>query len=631
MKMIRELDREQKNTLWCIVLAASFAAVLHFTGDFRLKWLLYLVLYLSVGFEVLKEAAEGLAHGEPFDENFLMAVATVGALALGEYGEAVAVMVFYRLGELFEDVAVGNSRRSIRALLDIRPDTAELEREDGSAESVSPDTVAVGSVIVIRPGARVPIDGVIIEGSSALDTAALTGESVPRSVRVGERVQSGCINLTGLLRVRTEKPFGESAASKILELVETASEKKSRSENFITKFARVYTPAVCFAALALFLLPPLVSLALGRSAAWGQWLYRALTFLVISCPCALVISIPLTFFAGLGGASRSGILIKGSNYLETLAELRCVVLDKTGTLTKGVFTPTELSPVGMSAETLLELAAHAESGSTHPIAQSILRAYGRTPDKSRVSRVTELGGHGVTAEVDGLCVAAGNLRLMESLGVSCAEANSAGTVVYVAVNGAYAGVLAISDELKPNAAEAVRALRRTGIRKLVMLTGDGRSAAEATAKALGIDEVYAELLPAGKVEQVERLLSELSGREKLAFVGDGINDAPVLSRSDVGIAMGALGSDAAIEAADVVLTDDDPMKLARAVAISRKSLRIVYENIVFAVAVKLSCLVLGALGVAGMGAAIFADVGVMVLAVLNAVRALGVSTRKGCV
>lgn len=623
MKWFFDMDSEQKRKLWRIVPAALMLAGLRFAGDFRFRWLLYLVPYLVIGYDVLAEAAEGLTHREPFDECFLMAVATVGAMALGEYAEGVAVMLFFQLGELFESVAVGRSRRSISALLDIRPDTAELERADGSTETVSPEAVPVGSVIVVRPGARVPIDGIIIEGSSALDTAALTGESVPRTVRTGDAVQSGCINTAGLLRVRTEKAFGESTASKILELVENAGERKSRSESFIAKFARVYTPVVCFSALALFLVPPLVSLALGRAAAWGQWLYRALTFLVISCPCALVISIPLTFFAALGGASRAGVLIKGSNFVETLAKLRCVVLDKTGTLTKGVFELTECFPVGMTAERLLELVAHAEYASTHPIAQSLVRAYGQEPDASRVSGLTEKSGHGVTAEVDGVRVAVGNLRLMESLGVRCEPVETAGTAVYAAVDGKYAGAMCISDVIKPHAAQAVEALRRTGVKKLVMLTGDGKAAAENAAKTLGLDEVRAELLPADKVEQVERLLSELGKGETLAFVGDGINDAPVLSRADVGIAMGALGSDAAIEAADVVLMDDDPRKLSRAVVLARKGLRIVYENIGFAIGVKLVCLVLGALGIAGMWLAVFADVGVMVLAVLNAVRAMG--------
>ena len=616
------MSKEQKKELYGIIAAAVMLIILALLPDFRFKWALFLLPYLVVGHEVLEEAVEGIREREPFDENFLMAVATVGAMALGEYTEGVAVMLFYKIGELFESVAVGRSRRSITELMDIRPDSADVERPDGSVETVSPDEVPVGSVIVVKPGGKVPIDGVVLTGTSTLDTAALTGESVPRTVREGDSVQSGCINLTGLLRVETTKEFGESTASKILELVENAAASKARSENFITKFARYYTPAVCFSALALFLLPPLASLLSGGAAEWSKWLYRALTFLVISCPCALVISIPLTFFAGLGGASRAGVLIKGSNFMETLSQVRCVVFDKTGTLTKGVFEVTEVAPEGMSEKELLELAAHAECGSTHPIAQSLIRAFGGEPDRSRVSDVEELSGRGVTAKVDGRVVAAGNKKLMDALGIPCETVSGAGSVIYAAVDGRYAGHVLISDVIKPSAAEAVAAVKRMGVKKTVMLTGDGSLIAAETAAELGMDEVYAELLPGDKVSKVEELLSSLGRNEKLAFAGDGINDAPVLTRSDVGIAMGALGSDAAIEAADVVLMDDDPGKIAKAIGISRKCLRIVYENIAFAIGVKLACLVLGALGVTNMWAAIFADVGVMVIAVINAVRAL---------
>lgn len=616
------MNRKQKKVLYRIIAAAAVLIILALLPELRFKWALFLVPYLIIGYDVLIEAGEGVINRQPFDENFLMAVATVGALALGEYTEGVAVMLFYQIGELFESVAVGKSRRSIAELMDIRPDSADVERPDGSIETVDPDEVEIGAVIVVKPGGKVPIDGVVLTGTSSLDTAALTGESVPRTVRPGDSVQSGCINLSGLLRIETTKEFGQSTASKILELVENASSNKSRSENFITKFARYYTPAVCFSALGLFLLPPAASMLFGGAGEWSKWLYRALTFLVISCPCALVISIPLTFFAGLGGASRAGVLIKGSNYMETLSKVKCVVFDKTGTMTKGVFEVTSILPEGMSEKELLELAAHAECGSTHPIALSLIRAFGHEPDRNRVSGIEEISGHGVRAKVDGMDVAVGNRKLMGALGIECEAVSGIGTAVYAAVDGRYAGYILISDVIKPGAAEAVADIKRIGVRKTVMLTGDAEAIAGETAKILGVDEVYAELLPGDKVSKVEKLLSALGKNEKLAFVGDGINDAPVLTRSDIGIAMGALGSDAAIEAADVVLMDDDPGKIAKAIGISRKCLRIVYENIVFAIGVKLICLVLGALGAANMWAAIFADVGVMVIAVINAIRAL---------
>ena len=582
------------------------------------------ISYLIIGYDILLEAAEGIAHLEPFDECFLMAVATLGAAALGEYKESVAVMLFFQIGEFFEDMAVEKSRRNIAALMDIRPDYANVPGEAGELISVDPDGVEIGTEIIVKPGEKIPIDGVVIEGKSTLDTAALTGESVPRGAEAGDEVLSGCVNQTGLLRIRTTRPFGESTASKILDLVENAASRKSRSENFITKFAHIYTPAVCFAALALALLPPLISLLATGQGNWGEWVYRALTFLVISCPCALVISIPLTFFAGLGGAGSAGILIKGANYMETLSEVKTVVLDKTGTLTKGVFEVTGVHHAAMEKNELLMYAAHAEAFSTHPIAKSILAAYGKPVQSERVSEVTEKSGGGVIAKVDGRAVAVGNARLMEELGAEYKECHSAGTVVHIAIDGKYGGHLLIADVIKEEAEEAIERLRERGVRKIVMLTGDNESAAEDTAKKLALDAFYASLLPEGKVECLEKLLSQKEKNEKIAFAGDGINDAPVLSRADVGIAMGALGSDAAIEAADVVLMDDDPRKIAKAIGIASKCMRVVWQNIAFAIAVKLLCLVLGALGIAGMWSAVFADVGVMVLCVFNAIRVLNV-------
>ena len=621
------MNRKQKKVLYRILISAALLALANVLPlPFWASCALYAASYLTIGWDILRKAALGIAHRQVFDENFLMAVATLGAIALavadrsGDFSEAVAVMLFYQIGELFQGIAVGKSRRSIAALMDIRPDSANLETADG-IEEVDPEKVPVGSVIVVQPGERIPIDGVVLEGSSGLDTAALTGESVPRDVTAGDEVVSGCINLSGVLRVQTTREFGESTVSKILELVENSSAHKSKSENFISKFARIYTPAVCYSALALALLPPAVRLALGLAPAFGTWAYRALTFLVISCPCALVISIPLSFFAGLGGASREGILIKGSNYLETLSKVKTVVFDKTGTITKGVFEVSGVHHHEGRDEELIEYAALAECASSHPISQSLRRYYGREPDRSRVRDIEEISGHGVTATVDEVAVAAGNDKLMRRLGVKYIPCRSAGTVIHVALDGKYAGHILISDVEKEDIGEALRALREAGVEKTVMLTGDVESAAKQVAEHVGVDEYHSELLPGDKVEKVEALLREL-GTGKLAFVGDGINDAPVLSRADIGIAMGAMGSDAAIEAADVVLMDDDPMKIARAIKISRKCLRIVYENIVFAIAVKLVCLLLGALGLAGMWAAIFADVGVMVLAVLNAMRAL---------
>ena len=591
---------------------------------------LYFAAYLTIGYDILRKARKGICNHQVFDENFLMAVATIGAIALaiyeksGDYAEAVAVMLFYQIGELFQSYAVGKSRRSITALMDIRPDYANIER-DGKLEQVDPDEVEVGTVITVQPGEKVPLDGVVTEGASTLNTAALTGESLPRDVKAGDEIVSGCINMTGVLKVRTTKAFGESTVSKILELVENSSSRKSRSENFISRFARVYTPAVCCGALALAVLPPLFNLISGSAAAWGVWVYRALTFLVISCPCALVISIPLSFFAGLGGASREGILIKGSNYLEALSKTKTVVFDKTGTLTQGVFEVTAVHHSPMEERRLLAYAALAECASSHPISKSLQKACGGELDRSRVTDIEERSGRGVVATVDGHSVAAGNSRLMEELGISWQECRSVGTIVHMAVDGAYAGHIVISDVVKPGAREAIAALRRAGVRKTVMLTGDMQKVAAKVAEELGVDDFRAELLPADKVSEVERLLGEKGSGECLAFVGDGINDAPVLSRADIGIAMGAMGSDAAIEAADVVLMDDDPMKIAKGIRISRKCLRIVYENIVFALGIKALCLVLGALGLANMWAAIFADVGVMVLAVLNAIRALRTS------
>ena len=619
------MNKKQKKMLRRIILAALLLILFSLLPvEGWLRFALFMIPYFLIGYDILWDAVKGVKNLQPFDENFLMAVATVGAIALGDYKEGVAVMLFYQIGELFQSYAVGRSRRSISQLMDIRPDYANIEGENGQLEKVDPDEVPVGSVIVVQPGEKVPIDGVIEKGESTLDTAALTGESVPRDADPGDEVISGCINLTGVLRIRTTREFGESTVSKILELVENASSRKSRSENFISRFARVYTPAVCFSALALALLPPLVRLFMGLPADWGDWVYRALTFLVISCPCALVISIPLSFFAGIGGASSAGVLIKGSNYMETLAQVKTVAFDKTGTMTQGVFEVSGIHHSSMEEAKLLEYAALAESYSSHPISQSLRRAWGGEPDKHRVADVTELSGKGLTARVDGRTVAVGNARLMELLGVEYKECHSVGTVVHVAIDGAYAGHILIADMLKPTAKSAVSAMKAAGVKKTVMLTGDAHAVAAQTAGELGADEFYAELLPGDKVDRVEKLLGESRDKEKLAFVGDGINDAPVLSRADVGIAMGALGSDAAIEAADVVLMDDDPMKIAKAINIAKKCIRIVYENIVFAIAVKLACLVLGALGVTNMWAAIFADVGVMVIAVLNAIRALRV-------
>lgn len=589
-----------------------------------LGFVLFLIAYLTIGYDILIKACKGIRNKQPFDENFLMAVATLGAMGLGDYKEAAAVMLFYQTGELFQSIAVGRSRRNISQLMDIRPDYANIENADGELEQVDPDEVAIGSIIVVKPGEKIPIDGTIVEGSTTLDTAALTGESVPRDAKCGDEALSGCINLSGVIKIKTSREFGESTVSKILDLVENASSKKSKSEAFITRFARVYTPAVCAGALALAIIPPVVSLAMGNPSAWDVWLYRALTFLVISCPCALVISIPLTFFAGIGGASNAGVLVKGSNYLEGLSEVRNVVFDKTGTLTRGVFEVSGVYNNTVDEAVLLEYAAYAECYSDHPISKSLKAAYGKPVDPERVADVHEISGNGVTAVFDGKSVAAGNARLMSSLGIEVPPCNEPGTLVHVAVNGTYCGVILISDKLKDGAKDAIAALKQSGIKKTVMLTGDAKRIADATAAELGIDEVYSELLPADKVSKVEELLGGLGGKEKLAFVGDGINDAPVLSRADIGIAMGALGSDAAIEAADIVLMDDDPRKISKAIRISRKALRIVHENIYFAIGVKVICLVLVAVGIANMWFGIFADVGVMVIAVLNAIRALNV-------
>lgn len=623
------MTKKQKKVLIRIVVAAVLMVILHFVPiEGVWKGLLYLIPYAVIGYDILRKAVLGIMHGEVFDENFLMAVATVGAMALGEYSEGVAVMLFYQIGELFQAVAVGKSRKNISALMDIRPDYANIETEDGKLEQVDPDDVEIGTVIVVRPGEKVPIDGIVIEGSSTLNTSALTGESVPREITVDQDVISGCVNLTGLLKIRTTKEFGESTVSKILDLVENSSMKKSRSENFITKFARYYTPAVCYSALALAILPPVINLIMGNPASWSTWIIRALTFLVISCPCALVISIPLSFFGGIGAASACGILVKGSNYLEALSETKYVVFDKTGTLTKGVFEVTGIYPEkNFTEETLLEYAAYAESYSSHPISKSLKAAYGKELESSVVSDVEEISGHGVTARVNGKQVAAGNAKLMKSLNLPYTENTGVGTVVHVAVDGKYAGYILISDVIKEGAKEAVVSLKNSGVKKCVMLTGDSKTVAEYVAGELQLDEVHSELLPADKVSCVEKLLQEKTEKEKLAFVGDGINDAPVLSRADIGIAMGALGSDAAIEAADIVLMDDNPAKIALAMKISRKCLRIVYENIVFALAVKAACLILGALGIANMWVAIFADVGVMVLAVLNAIRCLRIKNK----
>ena len=622
------MNKKQKKMLARILIAAALLIGFHFlpfTGYVR--FVFYLIPYLFIGYDILIKAFKGIKNRQPFDESLLMAVATIGAIAIalygdGDYTEAIAVMLFYQIGEWFQSYAVGKSRRNISDLMDIRPDYANIE-QDGKLEQVDPDEVEIGSVIVVQPGEKVPIDGIVMEGSSTLNTSALTGESLPRDAKEGDEIISGCINMTGVLKIRTTKEFGESTVSKILDLVENASSRKSRSEEFITKFARIYTPAVVYSAIALAVLPPLVRmLGMGVSADWGTWIYRALTFLVISCPCALVISIPLSFFAGIGGASKAGVLVKGSNYLETLSRTKYVVFDKTGTLTQGVFEVNEVHHNEMDREKLLEYAALAESASSHPISRSLQRAYGKEIDRSRVTDIREISGNGVTARVDGIEVAAGNSKLMDRLGVKWTDCHQAGTIIHMAVDGRYAGHIVISDIEKPHAKEAVRALRAAGVEKTVMLTGDSWKVAEHVAADLGIDEVHAELLPGDKVAKVEELLEKKPEKGKLAFVGDGINDAPVLSRADIGIAMGAMGSDAAIEAADIVLMDDDPLKIAKAIRISRKCLRIVYENIWFAIGIKLICLVLGAVGIANMWLAIFADVGVMIIAVLNAIRAL---------
>ena len=623
------MNKKQKKMLTRIIIAAALLIVLHFipiTGIPR--FICYLAVYLEIGYDILKKAFKGIKNGQVFDENFLMALATVGAFGLavyeksGDYNEAIAVMLFYQIGELFQSYAVGKSRRNISELMDIRPDYANIEK-DGKLEQVDPDEVEIGSVIVVQPGEKVPIDGVIIEGSTTLNTSALTGESLPRNAKPGDEIISGCINMTGVLRIRTTKEFGESTVCRILELVENSSSRKSRSENFISKFARYYTPAVCYGALALALLPPIVNLLfLHNPAQWGQWVYRALTFLVISCPCALVISIPLSFFAGIGGASNAGVLVKGSNYLETLAQTKYVVFDKTGTLTKGVFEVAGVHHNTMEEAKILEYAALAESFSTHPISRSLKTAYGKEIDQNRVTDVEEISGNGVTAKVDGVSVAVGNAKLMKRIGVEAVECHQVGTVIHVAINGAYAGHILIADVPKPTSKEAIANLKKHGIKETVMLTGDIDKVAQQVADELGVDRVYSELLPADKVTKVEELLAKKTAKEKLAFVGDGINDAPVLSRADIGIAMGALGSDAAIEAADVVLMDDDPQKIVKAIRIAKKCMRIVYENIYFAIGIKVICLILGAVGIANMWVAIFADVGVMVIAVLNAIRTL---------
>lgn len=617
------MTKKQKKVLVRIIIAAVLVIALQFIPvKGYVRFGLYMIPYLVIGYDILKKAGKGILNRQIFDENFLMAVATIGAIALGDYKEGTAVMLFYQIGELFQSYAVGKSRRNISDLMDIRPDYANVEK-DGELEQVDPDEIEIGTVIVVQPGEKVPIDGVVVEGTSSLNTSALTGESVPREVSVDDEIISGCINMTGLLKIRTTKEFGESTVSKILELVENASSRKSRSENFISKFAKIYTPAVCYGALALAILPPIVRMAfMGLTPEWGDWVYRALTFLVISCPCALVISIPLSFFAGIGGASREGVLVKGSSFLETLSQTKIVVFDKTGTMTKGVFEVNGIHHSPYKDEELLEYAALAESYSTHPISKSLQRAYGKPIDKNRVSDVEEIGGHGLTAKVDGKVVAAGNAKLMKKLGIEYHDCSHVGTIVHVAIDGKYAGHILISDVIKEHAAEAIAALKKSGIEKTVMLTGDAKNVADHVAAQLGIDEVCSELLPGDKVEKVEELLTKKPEKDKLVFVGDGINDAPVLSRADIGIAMGALGSDAAIEAADIVLMDDDPLKISKAIRISRKCIRIVYENIYFAIGIKVICLVLGALGIANMWFAIFADVGVMILAVLNAIRTL---------
>ena len=616
------MNKKQKKMLIRIIIAAVLIVVFSLLpAEGYLRFVLFMIPYLVIGYDILKKAFKGILNKQVFDENFLMAVATVGAILLGDYSEGVAVMLFYQIGELFQSYAVGKSRRNISELMDIRPDYANIEK-DGTLEQVDPDEVEIGTIIVVQPGEKVPIDGVITEGTSTLNTSALTGESLPRDAKAGDGVISGCINMTGLLKIRTTKEFGESTVSKILELVENSSSRKSKSENFISKFAKYYTPAVCYGALALAFIPPIVLLIMGKPAMWGDWIYRALTFLVISCPCALVISIPLSFFAGIGGASNQGILVKGSNYLETLAQTKYVVFDKTGTMTQGVFEVSGIHHNEMPDEKLLEYAALAECSSSHPISKSLQKAYGKPVDRNRVTDIEEISGNGVIAKVDGVSVAAGNTKLMNRLGIAYQDCHHVGTVVHMAIDGKYAGHILISDIIKPHAREAIAELKKAGISKTVMLTGDSKRVADQVAGELGIQEVYSELLPADKVSRVEELLNQKSEKDKLAFVGDGINDAPVLSRADIGIAMGALGSDAAIEAADIVLMDDDPLKISKAIKIARKCIRIVYENIYFAIGIKILCLILGALGIANMWMAIFADVGVMIIAVLNAIRTL---------
>ena len=616
------MNKKQKKMLVRIIISLVLVVVFsQLPVEGYLRFGLFMIPYLIIGYDILKKAFKGIRNKQVFDENFLMAVATIGAILLGDYTEGTAVMLFYQIGELFQSYAVGRSRRNISELMDIRPDYANVEN-NGELEQVDPDEVAIGTIIIVQPGEKVPIDGVITEGTSTLNTSALTGESLPRSAKVGDEVISGCINMTGLLKIRTTKEFGESTVSKILELVENSSSRKSKSENFISKFAKYYTPAVCYGALALALLPPIVLLLMGKPAMWGDWIYRALTFLVISCPCALVISIPLSFFAGIGGASNQGVLVKGSNYLETLAQTKYVVFDKTGTMTQGVFEVSGIHHSQIPDEKLLEYAALAECSSSHPISKSLQKAYGKPVDRNRVTDIEEISGNGVITKVDGVSVAAGNAKLMKKLGIAYQECHHVGTVVHMAVDGRYAGHILISDIIKPHAKEAIAELKKAGISRTVMLTGDSRRVADQVAAELGIDEVYSELLPADKVTKVEELLDKKTAKEKLAFVGDGINDAPVLSRADIGIAMGALGSDAAIEAADIVLMDDDPLKISKAIKIARKCIRIVYENIYFAIGIKVLCLILGAIGIANMWMAIFADVGVMIIAVLNAIRAL---------
>lgn len=616
------MNKKQKKMLIRIIIAAVLIVVFSLLpAEGYLRFVLFMIPYLVIGYDILKKAFKGILNKQVFDENFLMAVATVGAILLGDYSEGVAVMLFYQIGELFQSYAVGKSRRNISELMDIRPDYANIEK-DGTLEQVDPDEVEIGTIIVVQPGEKVPIDGVITEGTSTLNTSALTGESLPRDAKAGDEVISGCINMTGLLKIRTTKEFGESTVSKILELVENSSSRKSKSENFISKFAKYYTPAVCYGALALAFIPPIVLLIMGKPAMWGDWIYRTLTFLVISCPCALVISIPLSFFAGIGGASNQGILVKGSNYLETLAQTKYVVFDKTGTMTQGVFEVSGIHHNEMPDEKLLEYAALAECSSSHPISKSLQKAYGKPIDRNRVTDIEEISGNGVIAKVDGISVAAGNTKLMNRLGIAYQDCHHVGTVVHMAIDGKYAGHILISDIIKPHAKEAIAELKKAGISKTVMLTGDSKRVADQVAGELGIQEVYSELLPADKVSRVEELLNQKSEKDKLAFVGDGINDAPVLSRADIGIAMGALGSDAAIEAADIVLMDDDPLKISKAIKIARKCIRIVYENIYFAIGIKVLCLILGALGIANMWMAIFADVGVMIIAVLNAIRTL---------